>query len=577
MKMKKVRALALLLGVALLAGTVAGCGSDKPSEDSGQTTDGKEELAEGNNGTADGETESTDGEGGSSNGEIVTLTAWTANTLVSGHTSLNQMDTHIGKLIAEETGVAINATYMNAASTAEEAFNLLLSGGGYEDYDIIMLPSGNPIWQEKLIATGGVIPLDDYFTQSDKYPNIAAIPEETIEVCRSKDGKLYGFPHNWYEDMESKYGFWASHGWYVFPQYLEAVGMTAEDLKDLAGVEAFLKSVKEQGLTNADGQTVQPLSMGESGAWYPTILGAFGVGTAGNGFYEVNGEMVHFRDNPNTKAAMQWMNRLYNQGLIDPEFITQKNDQLQEKIMTQRVGMVATDAFNFWSAVTVGENEATQMEILDFPLAEGVSKVGTLSQYDPYGVPALYVTKNCKDPDAVARLVDYFAKPGTYSQWTLIYGPRGTTWDWDEERGEPYLQIIDETLNEALTDYNAMTEYGYQTTIGVAPFDKDLNYYRKENELQLSWIFDMHRSNAEVEGYAIKKRDVDRIQFSAEGAYNTNFSILKQLDTDYFCRMVACSESEFETIWNEYQTQLEQQGHWTEVKAEFDAEYANIK
>ncbi|KLU68801.1 MAG: hypothetical protein RHS_5366 [Robinsoniella sp. RHS] len=575
---KHVKAVSLLLSVTLTAGTLlmaSGCGNGGSS---GEAPDSEKSGGESTDSKGSDEEASDSAEGKSD--DLVILNAWVGNALVSAATSVNQMDTEIGRLIAEKTGVAFNTTFLNSGTTADEAFNLMISGGGYEDYDVIMLPSSTTMsmtWQQKLVNSGAVVPIDEYLNQSDKYPNLASIPSEVMDLCKYENGSIYGYPHNWYEDMESKYGFWAADGWYIFPEYLEAVGMTSDDVKDLEGIETFLKAVKEKGLQNESGQTIQPMSMGEAGEWYRSLLTSFGVSTAGSGFHEVDGKMLHFRDHIKTMEAMKWMNRLYNQGLIDPEFITQKNDQLTEKIMTKRVGLVMTNAFNFWSAVTVGKNEASEMDILEYPLADGIEKAGAAAQYDPYGTPALYVTKSCKNPEAVAKLVDYFAEQGKYRQWELSYGPRGTTWDFDEELGEPYFQITDEKLIEAMNDYNAMTEYGYTTTVGVAPFDKDLNYYRKENEEQLFWIFNMHKSNSEVEGYAIKRPDSDRIQFSANGAYTTNFSILKQLDNDYFSRLVACGEAEFDTLWAEYQAQLEQQGHWSEVKAEFDTEYAKMK
>lgn len=510
--------------------------------------------------------------------DIVVLKAWVAASLVTSDTQTNQLDSKIGKLIAEQTGVAIEATWLNPGADANEAFNLLVASGGYEDYDIIFSSNGtqNKEWQDKLVSIGAIVPINDYFNQPDKYPNLAAIPQNVLDACSFSDGNLYGFPHNWYEDQDSKFGFWAADGWYASPDILAAVGMTTDDLKTLDGVEAYLKAVKDQNLKNADGLPVQPLSMGQDAKWFKTLLTTFGVTTVDTGFGEYDGEMIHYRDHPQTKEALQWLNKLYNEGLVDPEFITQKNDQLVEKILNQRVGLVMDSAFDFWTAVTVGENEATKLEILDFPKVEGVDRVGTVNTYDPYGIPAMFITSSCSNPDAVAKLANWGSEVGTYKQWEFAYGPRGTTWDFDEELGEPYFQLNDEEIKAAMTDYNAMIKVGYGTGIAVAPFGYDLNYYQKANEEVLFWIFNMHKKNSVVDGYAEVRTDYNRITFPANGAWNTNYSVLERLDIQYFCQLVACDEGSFENLWNEYQAQLEQQGHWSEARAEFEAEYAKL-
>lgn len=570
--MKAKRILALVLSLVMLASTLfalAGC-SQSTGEPGGQPS--------GTGTDAPGNQTSTENPEEPGEKEIVTLKAWVAASLVTSDTNVNQMDTKIGRLIAEQTGVAIESTWLNPGADPNEAFNLLIASEGYKDYDIIFSSNGtqNKEWQDKLVSIGAIVPLDEYFTQADKYPNLAAIPQNVLEACSFTDGSIYGFPHNWYEDQNSKFGFWAADGWYASPDILAAVNMTADDLKTLDGIETYLKAVKDAGLKNADGLPVQPLSMGQDAKWFKTLLTSFGVTTIDTGFGNYNGEMIHYRDHEQTKAALQWLNRMYNEGLVDPEFITQKNDQLVEKILNQRVGLVMDSAFDFWTAVTVGENEATRLEILDFPKADGVDRVGTVNTYDPYGIPAMFITSACKNPDAVAQLANWGSEAGSYKQWEFSYGPRGTTWDFDDELGEPYFQLNDEEIQAAMTDYNAMIQVGYGTGVAVSPFGYDLNYYQKANEETLFWIFNMHKKNSVVDGYATVREDFNRITFPSNGAWNTNYSVLERLDIQYFCQLVACSEADFEKTWNEYQSQLEQQGHWSEVRAEFEAEYAKL-
>ncbi len=223
---------------------------------------------------------------------IVELTAWVPARTSSGRTSLNWMDSKIGALLAKETGVSLTQNFITG--DAEQAFNLKLASRDWED---IISTGLNFTWVDKLVSADAIIPLDNYFEMPDKYPNLAKIPEKVLDNFRYTDGHIYYFPSGWYEDENSVYGYWCAAGWYVHPEYLKAVGMSADELKTLDDVERYLELVKNAELKTQDGLSVVPMtSTGTS--LVNVILSTFGVSTSNMGFDLYNGEIIHFRDNP---------------------------------------------------------------------------------------------------------------------------------------------------------------------------------------------------------------------------------------------------------------------------------------
>ena len=174
---------------------------------------------------------------------IVELTAWVPARTSSGRTSLNWMDSKIGALLAKETGVSLTQNFITG--DAEQAFNLKLASRDWED---IISTGLNFTWVDKLVSADAIIPLDNYFEMPDKYPNLAKIPEKVLDNFRYTDGHIYYFPSGWYEDENSVYGYWCAAGWYVHPEYLKAVGMSADELKTLDDVERYLELVKNAEL-----------------------------------------------------------------------------------------------------------------------------------------------------------------------------------------------------------------------------------------------------------------------------------------------------------------------------------------
>lgn len=501
-------------------------------------------------------------------GEFVELTAWVSSAPPQGLLTSTASETPIGLAIAKRSGVSFTINYTQGDK--EQNFNLRLASKDWED--VIWTDSINFDWTDKLLKAGAIIPLDKYFEMPDQYPNLAKIPKEVLDNFRYTDGHIYQFPAGWYEDPNSIYGYWAASGWYVNPKILAAVNMKPEDLTSLDAFENYLKAAKAAKLKDENGNDVIPLSGGQGLSLWRTILTSFGVSTTGNGFEKQDdGSYLHFRDDPRTKDAFAWLNKLYREGLIDQELVSQTNEQLVQKLTNQRVALIPDEAWGFWGTVTAGPGPVTELIKLPFPKAPGVTKLGISGTYNPLGTTGAFVTTNSKQPDAVAKFADWASETGVSRGMDISIGPYGEFWDWDPEAGKPYYVVIDPELKDAREkgDYKKFNELGFASVLNLAPFDLDLNYYDKAAETNLFWIFDMHRFNA-AQKYIVRFQPYYNVKMPPDGVWLKNTGTLSKVDTEYFAKLIlAKNESDYNTIWDQYQTQLEKQGSWSEAKAEW--------
>lgn len=114
---------------------------------------------------------------------------------------------------------------------------------------------------------------------------------------------------------------------------------TLEDLKITPAIDTpeafytFLKKVKELNL-NVDGRPIIPLSIT---SWQQFHIGS--MFDFGHWRIDEQNDVEGWLGAPGAKPYYQFLNKLYNEELIDKDFVIQKDEQLQEKVASGRVAM----------------------------------------------------------------------------------------------------------------------------------------------------------------------------------------------------------------------------------------------
>lgn len=473
--------------------------------------------------------------------------------------------------------VKLEATQGDAAT----ALNLKLNTGGFKDAAIF---NRSETVKSAMNRSNLLQPLESYFDMPDKYPGLASIPKTYLERMKDKDGHIWSIP-TWYDqNPDDPWPGWASNGWFVRTDVLEKTGMKKEDLATLEGIEAFLKKAGE--VKDESGKSVIPMSLlmdpNDTISWNDenAVLSAFGVTTGGAAIEKKDGGFVFAFDDPNYKAAYQWLNKLYREKLIDPEVVTNKKEQYQEK---NKAGRVAMNVGSFWNIPTSvwetldGPTEpGWYYDVIPFPKVAGVEQIGSNIVINPNPGFDVYVSKNTKNLEAILKFFDYTLQPKPEQQQVVNEGPAGLYWDWaDQPLGK--WRFIDENYKKDRNSGDTAQKSKVTPELYMA------SSYSKE---WYPWwnVADVDKAGAAKTtqltetigkmGGVRTAHSYDLVPTKQGGLWEKYAPELENIRKEYRAKLLmAKNESEFESAWKSFRDALEKRAHWSELKQEWQESY----
>jgi putative aldouronate transport system substrate-binding protein len=461
---------------------------------------------------------------------------------------------------------------------AMTALNLKLNTGGFDDAAIFQRKD---VVTSAMIRSNKVLPLEQYFNMPDKYPGLAKIPKLYLDAMKDKDGHIWSIP-TWFDQNPSDpWPGWASLGWFVRSDVLKKTGKTLDDLKKLSGVEDYLRLAAKQ--TDASGKKLIPLSFLSDANDENVILSTFGVAAGSTaGVIPVSkkgGDYEFIYDNPQYKSAYQWMNKMYRENLVDHEAITDKKERYKEKNKTGRIAMNAGGFFNMdaslWEVLDGPTEPAWYYEAIPYPKVDGVSAIGTNTIVNPYPGNDVFISKNTKNLDAILSFFNYTLAQKPEQQQVTNEGPAGVFWNWvDQPLGKwlytdkKYQELHDsgDQAKKAST-----TPELYSTSSYSNEWYPWWNYGVTEPKGRLKTI-DFTEKVGKMGGIRVVE-PYDMVKAKVGGLWEKYLPELEAVRIEYKAKMLmAKDDSQFESVWKEFQAALEKRAHWSELKVEWHEE-----
>lgn len=305
--------------------------------------------------------------------------------------------------------------------------NLMFSSGEYPD--IIICPNGDGYIddEEYGVTQGLVIPLDDYI---EKYMPIyneriaAEASDPTVSLIAS-DGQKYSVGYLVGQNINT------SVHTFINKEWLDAVGMEVPTTVD--ELTEVLRAFKSQD-PNGNGEADEvPLQMGLDTGFYGFryILPMFGIPADADKwiFIDDNKQVQFAADKAEFRAAVEWLHQMYEEGLTDPEILSQDYNTVETKFKEGNVGL-----FHAWRLLAMGFDDgvaASSICILP-PSAEGTNAL--MHRTLEVARPGAFVTCTNKNIPATMRLLDAMLE--TEMQFSLYYGEQdatdGTGWTYNE-------------------------------------------------------------------------------------------------------------------------------------------------
>ncbi len=442
--MKNKKICALLLAVTMVAGTLAGCGggSDAPAADTGSaTTDDGGSAAADDGGSSD--------TGSAASGEVIELTFFNADA--------NQDDPWtdpVAEAITAATGVKLKTTRPVGGNDESEAVALMIAEQNYPDIIFAKGSAGN------MIDAGAMIDMTDLIEQYG--PNIKKLYGEEFEKLKQSadDPSIYQL---------SAYVVGGTKFKDCGNVQIQWDALKAKDYKipeSLEELETMIKDYIAENPTTDDGLDKIGITLSTSDwHWLITLgnpAGFIADGAPDNGQWivtEDNKGVYKFRSEKE-REYFKWMCRMYNEGILDPEFATQTHEDYIAKIASGRVVCLFDKDWDYQDGEKVLKADG-KYGLTYCGLPTGMTpdtKCPSLMYQGLTTGTGVGITTTCKDPVAAIKFIDFLCSDE--GQVLNKWGIEGVNYFIDDE-GHRYRTEEEIKYSQEDADYSKKTGVGF--------------------------------------------------------------------------------------------------------------------
>ena len=548
----KRKVVSLMLVSAMVAGMLAGCGSDSGSSKGGSSTEtGSAAEASSSGETADDKSPITfeyfnaDGKNGN----------W---------------DNPVAKAITEATGVTLDVSYPVASQgDAKEDVALMIANDEYPDM-IYAKGSATDLYQ-----AGALIDMTDLI---EKYgPNIKKMYGAEMEKLKwsQDDPGIYQLSYAGVNQKTLTTGGSCQIQWAALKENDYKYPKTLDEY------EKMIKSYLAAHPKTEDGLDMIGITMSASDwHWMITLgnpAGLIADASPDNGQWIIDDEYnVHYKHvTDEEKEYFKWLCRMYNEGILDPNFATQTDDDYIAKVASGRV-VAITDAewhYSQCEATLVADGKVDQTYVgLPVTLREDQVEKALLYQGTTVGW-GIGITKSCEDPVRAIKFLDYLCSDE--GQILYHWGIEGENYFLDDD-GQPYR--TDEEVAKAQSDPDYAKNTGIDNytgfpIYGTGSYSEDgFPYTPTTKESVIANYNTAEKEGCEAMGFEMQTdmfaqpEEFDLLPYSALWAYQQpqelaeKQTILDEIAWPGLVKCVTGTEDEFDGNWESMVQELTDNG-----------------
>lgn len=362
--------------------------------------------------------------------ETLTIFAGIGNYLLKAGAQDNN-DALYFQLMEELTGCHVEWIHP-ASGAGAERFNLIIASGNLPDmifYNWKNVSGGVSMYVEDEI----IIPLKDLIEEN--MPNLSKFLKENPHIAKqftSDDGEIYSIPII-RKDEELK----VFQGPQIRQDWLEKLGL--EEPKTPEELYEVLKAFKTQdpnGNGKADEIPMSGVKFEPNSHSIGNLLWQFGTA---NDFYVEDGKVTYGVLEDAFETGIKYITRLYSEGLIDPDYLLNSREKMDNKVMNDIVGFVySLQPGNFYNNMNGSGRKVVGIE---HPAAEGAENNVFDSVYvEDVTATSIAVTTANKNPAGSLKWLDYFF--GEKGTEIMNYGKEGLTFEYTEDGYPKFTDYI---------------------------------------------------------------------------------------------------------------------------------------
>lgn len=551
----KRKVVSLMLVSAMVAGMLAGCGSDSGSSKGGSSTEtGSAAEASSSGKTADDADDKSP----------ITFEYFNADG------KNGNWDNPVAKAITEATGVTLDVSYPVASQgDAKEDVALMIANDEYPDM-IYAKGSATDLYQ-----AGALIDMTDLI---EKYgPNIKKMYGAEMEKLKwsQDDPGIYQLSYAGVNQKTLTTGGSCQIQWAALKENDYKYPKTLDEY------EKMIKSYLAAHPKTEDGLDMIGITMSASDwHWMITLgnpAGLIADASPDNGQWIIDDEYnVHYKHvTDEEKEYFKWLCRMYNEGILDPNFATQTDDDYIAKVASGRV-VAITDAewhYSQCEATLVADGKVDQTYVgLPVTLREDQVEKALLYQGTTVGW-GIGITKSCEDPVRAIKFLDYLCSDE--GQILYHWGIEGENYFLDDD-GQPYR--TDEEVAKAQSDPDYAKNTGIDNytgfpIYGTGSYSEDgFPYTPTTKESVIANYNTAEKEGCEAMGFEMltdmfaQPEEFDLLPYSALWAYQQpqelaeKQTILDEIAWPGLVKCVTGTEDEFDGNWETMVQELTDNG-----------------
>lgn len=395
--------------------------------------------------------------------------------------------------------------------------------------------------------------------------------ELTKTITNGASDKLYGFGANVAlnsKDHESFFYTWDTR-WDLYKK------LGYPKIKNLQDYHKMLKNMQKLCPSDDSGNKVYAVSLwpdwDDAMVMYVKAMATayYGYDELALGLYDPTNGKYHdaLEENGPYLEMLKWFNDLYQDGLIDPDSMTQTYDEMIAKVQN---GGTLFSIFNYSGSLGYNTKEHTSAGKLMYcmkpedasPIVYGMNTQG--------GDRVWSIGAKTEYPEKCMEIINYFATPE--GRMTMEYGPKGYTWDYDDQK------------HAYLTDVGMKCQKDKNTTMGGGYKG---SYH--DGELQINnvtWSLDASNPDSDGETYnkeswasynATPSSDIEKDWRDKTGCTTINEYMEKGKYTvapgTSFSKET--QDTTLKTTWNQVTTEIKNSS-WKAIYAKSDKKFDSV-
>ena len=395
--------------------------------------------------------------------------------------------------------------------------------------------------------------------------------ELTKTITNGAKDTLYGFGHNVAtssEDHESFFYTWDTR-WDLYKK------LGYPKVKNLQDYHKMLKNMQKLCPSDDSGNKVYAVSLwpdwDDAMVMYVKAMATayYGYDELALGLYDPTNGKYHdaLEEKGPYLEMLKWFNDLYQDGLIDPDSMTQTYDEMIAKVQN---GGTLFSIFNYSGSLGYNTKEHTSAGKLMYcmkpedasPIVYGMNTQG--------GDRVWSIGAKTEYPEKCMEIINYLATPE--GRMTMEYGPKGYTWDYDDQK------------HAYLTDVGVKCQNDKNTTMGGGYKG---SYH--DGELQINnvtWSLDASNPDSDGETYnkeswasynATPSSDIEKDWRDKTGCTTINEYMEKGKYTvapgTSFSKET--QDTTLKTTWNQVTTEIKNSS-WKAIYAKSDKQFDSV-